>query len=440
MTFIIVRHQHEYCLKSGIYRILLSSRIRYDPRIAVGKMVGKNMGRQINKLSARKVETVKEPGRHSDGGGLYLNVTESGGRSWLFMYKASGRRREMGLGSLRDVPLTQARKVAANARQQLASGVDPLLARQKPATMTFAEAASALIESMSPAWRNAKHRAQWKMTLTVYCAPIASKAAADITTDDVLRVLKPLWLAKPETGSRLRGRIERALDYAKARGMRSGENPARWRGHLDALLPKRQKLTRGHHKAMPFDHVPEFSKGLRKMPGIAPAALEFAILTAARSGEVMGGQWSEIDLSARIWTVPATRMKGGREHRVPLSDRAVRILKAMQAVKVSKFIFPGSKPDRPLSVMALEMVLRRANIDATVHGFRSAFRDWSGERTTFAREVAEAALAHLVGDQTERAYRRGDALEKRRALMDAWATFCAPSKGNTVVSLRQRKA
>ena len=418
----------------------MSDCIRYDPRVAVGKTVGKHMGRQINKLSARKVETVSVPGRHSDGGGLYLNVTESGGRSWLFMYKTGGRRREMGLGSLRDVPLTQARKVAANARQQLAGGLDPLMARQKPAAMTFSEAASALIESMSPAWRNAKHRAQWAMTLKVYCAPIAATSVADVTTDDVLRVLKPLWLTKPETGSRLRGRIERALDFAKARGMRSGENPARWRGHLDALLPKRQKLTRGHHKAMAFDAVPEFSKQLRKMSGIAPAALEFAILTAARSGEVMGGLWSEVDLTARVWTVPATRMKGGREHRVPLSDRAVQILKAMQSRKVSEFIFPGNKQNRPLSVMALEMVLRRAKIDATVHGFRSAFRDWSGERTTFPREVAEAALAHLVGDQTERAYRRGDALEKRRALMDAWSLFCAASKENTVVPLKRRKA
>jgi integrase len=440
MRFSTVQLLPEFPIKIGISCIFLSNGIRYDPGIAVGKMVGKPMGRQINKLNARKVETVNEAGRHSDGGGLYLNVTESGGRSWLFMYKVAGRRREMGLGSLRDVPLTQARKVAANARQQLAGGLDPLTARQKPATMIFSEAAAALIESMSPAWRNAKHRAQWTMTLNVYCAPIARTPVADITTDDVLRVLKPLWLSKPETGSRLRGRIERALDFAKARGMRFGENPARWRGHLDALLPKRQKLTRGHHKAMPFDDVPGFFKQLRKMPGIAPAALEFAILTAARSGEVMGGQWSEVDLASRVWTVPATRMKGGREHRVPLSDGAVQILRAMQSRKVSEFIFPGSRQNRPLSVMALEMVLRRAKIDATVHGFRSAFRDWSGERTAFPREVAEAALAHLVGDETERAYRRGDALEKRRALMDAWAIFCAATKENTVVPLKRRKA
>ena len=392
------------------------------------------MGRQIDKLSARKAETIIEPGRHSDGGGLYLNVTESGSRSWLFMYKIAGRRREMGLGSLRDVPLVQARRTAASARQQLATGLDPLSLRRKPTSMTFGEAAKALVESMSPAWRNAKHRAQWSMTLTVYCAPIADMAVSDISTDDVLRVLKPLWLTKAETASRLRGRIERALDFAKARGMRSGENPARWRGHLDALLPKRQKLTRGHHKAMAFDNVPEFTKRLSGMEGVAPRALEFAILTAARSGEVLGCRWDEVDLSSRIWTVPANRMKGGREHRVPLSGRTIEILEAMQSAKNSEFVFPGSKSDHPLSAMALEMVLRRANVDATVHGFRSAFRDWSGERTNFPREVAEAALAHLVGDQTERAYRRGDALEKRRSLLDAWALFNEQPKRGKVVA------
>jgi integrase len=221
--------------------------------------------------------------------------------------------------------------------------------------------------------------------------------------------------------------------------MRSGENPARWRGHLDALLPKRPKLRRGHHKAMAFEDVSGFAKQLRKMPGVAPAALEFAIFAAARSGEVLGCRWYEINMSERVWTVPAERMKGSREHRVPLSARAIQILKAMQARKVSDFVFPGSRADRPLSVMALEMVMRRAKINATVHGFRSAFRDWAGERTAFPREVAEAALAHLVGDETERAYRRGDALEKRRGLMDAWSTFCAASREVTVIPLKHRK-
>ena len=225
------------------------------------------MGRQVRKLSARKVSTMTEPGRHSDGGGLYLNVTETGSRSWLFMYKIAGRRREMGLGSARDVPLGDARNLAADARRHLSGGRDPLTMRAKPASMTFGEAAAALIESMSPSWRNAKHRAQWTMTLTRYCAPIASLPVSEIGTDDVLRIIKPLWLSKPETASRLRGRIERALDFAKARGMRSGENPARWRGHLDALLPKRAKLTRGHHKAMPFEDVPGFAMTLRSAEG-----------------------------------------------------------------------------------------------------------------------------------------------------------------------------
>lgn len=393
------------------------------------------MGRQIDKLSARKVETLRAAGRHSDGGGLYLNVTEAGGRSWLFMYKVTGRRREMGLGSVRDVPLAQARKLAAQARQQLAAGVDPLSVRRKPTGMTFGEAATALVESMSPSWRNAKHRAQWTMTLNVYCAPLTTMSTSDVSTDDVLRVLKPLWLTKPETASRLRGRIERTLDFAKARGMRSGENPARWRGHLDALLPKRAKLTRGHHKALPFDEVPHFAGQIRSMSGIAPAALEFAILTAARSGEVLGARWSEIDLANRVWTVPAERMKGGREHRVPLSGRTVKIIRAMEAVRSSAFVFPGNKAESPLSSMALEMIMRRARTDATVHGFRSSFRDWSGESTSFPRDVAEAALAHLVGDATERAYRRGDALEKRRALMEAWASFCDGAERGKIVAI-----
>ncbi len=283
----------------------------------MGKAVGK-MAQQVNKLSVRTVESLKAPGRHSDGGGLYLNVTESGAKSWVFLYRRVGRRREMGLGSARDVPLAHARTLAAQARQHLAGGRDPLSVRAKPQTMTFGEAATALIDSMSPSWRNAKHRAQWTMTLTVYCAPIASLAVADVTTDDVLRVLKPVWLAKPETASRLRGRIERTLDFAKARGMRSGENPARWRGHLDALLSKRPKLTRGHHKAMPFDEVPGFLDTLRKGDGVASAALEYATLTAARSGEVLGARWSEIDFEAGVWVIPAARMKGGRDHRVPL--------------------------------------------------------------------------------------------------------------------------
>jgi len=232
------------------------------------------MSKQLHKLSARAVATLSKPGRHSDGGGLYLNLTGSGARSWVFMWKVAGRRREIGLGSLRDVTLAKARDRAAEARRLLADGLDPLAARTKPRTMTFGEAADALVESMSPSWRNEKHRAQWRMTLTAYCSPIRTLPVADLTTEDVLQVLRPIWLTKSETASRLRGRIERVFDFAKARGMRSGENPARWRGHV---LPRRQKLTRGHHKAMPFDEVPQFIDRLRGMEGVAPRALEFLI-------------------------------------------------------------------------------------------------------------------------------------------------------------------
>jgi Arm DNA-binding domain len=262
------------------------------------------MSKQLHTLSARTVATLTKPGRHSDGGGLYLSISPSGARSWVFMWKVAGKRREMGLGSLRDVPLAKARQRAAEARQKLVDGVDPIATREKPQVMTFGEAADALIESMSPSWRNEKHRAQWTMTLTVYCEPLRSMSVAEIGTEDILKVLKPLWTTKPETASRLRGRIERVFDFARARGQRSGENPARWRGHFDAILPKMAKLTRGHHKAMPFDEVPVFMAALRERKGIAPRALEFAILTAARSGEVLGARWDEVNLQAAVWTVP----------------------------------------------------------------------------------------------------------------------------------------
>ena len=251
-------------------------------------------------------------------------------------------------------------------------------------------------------------------------------------------VLEPLWATKAETASRLRGRIERVLDFARARGHRAAENPARWRGHLDAILPKRAKLSRGHHKAMPFEDVPAFMAALRKRVGVAPRALEFAILTAARSGEVLGARWDEVDLKGGLWTVPANRMEGAREHRVPLSARAVEILREMEQTRTSDLVFPGMKRGLPLSVVTLEMVLRRMNVeDVTVHGFRSAFRDWAGERTSFPREVAEAALAHLVGDAVERAYRRGDALEKRRRLMDAWARLLEAPRNANIVELNR---
>lgn len=382
------------------------------------------MAQQINRLSARSVQTITTPGRHADGGGLYLVVDKSGARRWVYLYREKGRLREMGLGGVLAVPLARARKLAANAREIRAGGQSPIEARRRVRPdQTFGAVADEFLATKAVEFRNDKHLAQWTMTLTEYAAQLRPKPVQEITTEDVLAVLKPHWTERPETASRLRGRIERVLDAAKAKGLRSGENPARWRGHLDHLLPARQKLTRGHHAALPFADVPAFVARLRSRSSMAGLALEFAILTAARSGEVLGALWSELDLDQRVWTVPAYRMKAGREHRVPLADRAAEILAALSGARTGELVFPGQKPGRPLSPMAMEMLLRRMQVEVTVHGFRSSFRDWVGERTDFAREVAEAALAHSVGDATERAYRRGDALEKRRELMNEWGRY-----------------
>ena len=276
------------------------------------------------------------------------------------------------------------------------------------------------------------------MTLETYAKPLRALPVDEVDTEAVLGVLQPIWRTTPETASRLRGRIETVLDAARAKGhiSRNEANPARWRGHLDKLLAKRQKLTRGHHAAMPFDDVPELIGLLRDREAIAALALEFLVLTAARSGEVLGARWAEMDMAAKVWTVPAARMKAGREHRVPLSGRGLAILQKLGEAKTGEFVFPGQRSDKPLSGMAMEMLLRRMKAaGVTVHGFRSAFRDWCGEATSFPREIAEAALAHVAGDATERAYRRGDALEKRRTLMEAWASFCEPKAGLNVISL-----
>ncbi len=338
-----------------------------------------------------------------------------------------GKRREMGLGSAREVSLANARELAAAARQKVRDGIDPIATRNSELAKvpTFGEMADTYIEAMAPQFRNAKHVDQWRMTLREYAGPIRSKRVDLVTTEDVLSVLKPIWSTKAETAYRLRGRIERVLNAAKAKGYRSGENPAAWRGHLANLLPKRHKLTRGHHAAMPYADAPAFLAKLRARDGVAALALEFTILTAARSGETRGATWQEIDLILKVWTIPAHRMKAGREHRVPLSAGALAILNRLAEFgsESSQFVFPGNKIGRPLSVMALDMLLRRMQVDVTVHGFRSAFRDWCGEETSYPREIAEAALAHVVGDQTERAYRRGDALRRRRDLMSAWSDF-----------------
>lgn len=396
------------------------------------------MPRALNKLTATSLKGLPA-GRHSDGGGLYLTVAKGGTRSWVFMWKPPGAEwnKEMGLGPYPAITLAKARAMAAEARTAVAEGRDPLAEKRREAEPTFADAADQFLESMAGQWRNAKHRAQWSMTLgDAYCAAIRRKRVSTIETGDVLRVLKPIWKAKPETASRLRGRIERVLDFATVRGWREGDNPARWRGHLKSILPERPKLTRGHMAAMPYDEVPAFFRNLRAREAMAARALEFLILTAARSGEALGARWDEIDFEAKVWTVPAERMKAGRPHRVPLSDEALAILTPLHEARVSAFLFPGQRRGNPLSSAALANLMRRLGADAyTVHGFRSAFRDWAGDETSFPRDVAEAALAHVLADKTEAAYRRADALEKRRRLMEAWAAYCRGKTVGKVVAL-----
>lgn len=378
-------------------------------------------------------------GRHADGGGLHLLVKDSGARSWVFRFMLKGKSRDVGLGTAAGtdaITLAQARDEAAALRLKVKAGTDPLAERQHRAAearaanqaalitgKTFKAVAEAHIEANEASWRNAKHRQQWTNTLTTYVYPtIGELPIAEVSTPHVLSILEPIWKAKPETASRVRGRIETILDAAKARGYRQGENPARWRGHIAQILPPRSRLTRGHHKALPYDAISAFMEKLRQREAMAALALEFAILTAARTGEVLDATWAEVDLDKAIWTIPASRMKAGREHRVPLSSRAVEILEATE--KLGKdWLFPG-EGDNQLSGMAMSMLLRRMNIDITVHGFRSAFRDWAAECTGYAHEVCEMALAHTIGNKAEAAYRRGDLFEKRRRLMQDWALFC----------------
>ncbi len=393
----------------------------------------------MGKLTTRKVETAK-PGKYGDGAGLQLAVAPTGARKWVYRYMTQGKAREMGLGDYPTITLAEAREKALEARRLARSGVDPIAERRKDRRVpTFGELADDIAGQLAEGFRNDKHKAQWKMTLAVYAEPLRAKPVDAIETADILAVLQPIWQAKAETASRLRGRIERVLNAAKAKGYRTGENPAAWRGHLENLLPKRQKLTRGHHAAMPYADVPAFIVRLREREAVAALALEFCILTAARSGEVLGARWSEIDLDAKTWVIPAERMKAAREHRIPLSERALDIVKLMEAAKTGGHVFPGQRAGKPLSVMALEMLLRRMNLDnVTTHGFRSAFRDWAGNETHFARELAEHALAHVIGDAAEQAYRRSDALEKRRAMMEAWATYCEPRQKDNVTPIRRR--
>lgn len=405
------------------------------------------MGRGSNLLTAKFVQNAKAPGRHSDGAGLYLYVDASGSRRWVFMFTLASKRREMGLGSADLVGLADARVKALAARRLVDRGIDPITERQKPppappvAANTFGVEAKALIKDLQSGWKSAKTPGQWEASLKTHAAAIWDKPVDRIDTEAVLSVLRPIWTTRSETASRVRGRIEHVLDAARVKGQIVGpwENPARWRGHLARLLPKRRTLTRGHHPAMPYVECPAFIESLKAREAMAAAALEFCILTAGRENEILGAVVREFALDAGLWTVPSKRMKSGREHRVALSARAVEIVReTIQATGAGPgdLVFPGQKRGRPLSNMAMDMLLRRMGLKhVTVHGFRSSFKDWAEDCTDFSNGVIEAALAHLVGDKVERAYRRGDALEKRRELMEAWAKFLATPVGSNVVDL-----
>ena len=388
-------------------------------------------------LSARKVETAA-PGRHGDGRGLFLYVKASGARSWVLRYQVMGKRHDLGLGAYPEVSLAMARDRALQARRMIQEGEDPIAKKRQAKPKTFKGAALELIESKRPGWKNAKHAAQWTSTLEAYVFPsLGRMQVARIETADVMGVLKPIWTAKPETANRVRQRIEAVLDYASALGIRTGENPARWRGHLDHLLPKPTKVKAvKHHPALPHAEIAEFMADLSGRTGVAARALAFTILTAARSGETRGATWAEIDLDAKLWTIPAGRMKAGKEHRVPLTPEALACLGPKR--DHAALIFGSeAKPGKPISDMSMTAVLRRMGRDTiTVHGFRSTFRDWAGETTGFPREVIEAALAHGIKDKAEAAYARSDLFDKRRRLMEAWANRAtAATSGRNVVAI-----
>jgi integrase len=407
----------------------------------------------MGSLTARAVLAHKKPGTVSDGDGLYLQVAKAGSKSWIMRYQRGGRRRELGLGGFPAVPLAEARERAIEVRRQLAAGTDPIEARRaeraKAATetakaITFEECARRYITAHKAGWRSPKSLIAWESTLIAYVYPHFGAVPVEaIDVGVVLNALEPIWTAKSETASRVRGRIESIIDWAKARGYRTGENPARWRGHLDQLLAPPRKVRRvAHLAALDYRDVAAFMAELREQGGIGARALEFAILTAGRTGEVIGARWSEINVADKLWTIPAGRMKAGKEHRVPLSDAAMAVLDRIREVRLSsEFVF-GASERRAISNMSMLMLLRRMGRgDLTVHGFRSTFRDWAAEMTAFPHEVAEMALSHTVTDKVERAYRRGDLFQKRRALAEAWAAYCArPLAPAEILPIRSRRA
>ena len=417
------------------------------------------VGRTVHKLTMPAIKAARATGLYGDGGGLWLHVgptqTPDGkpkppGKSWVFRFTLNGRAREMGLGAVHTITLSEARERAAECRKQLLAGIDPLEARdaakaarrlEAAKAITFKSCAEKYIAANRAAWRNEKHAAQWESTLKTYAYPIiGALPVAAVDTGHVTKILEPIWTKKPETASRVRGRIEAILAFATTHRWRTGENPARWRGHLENVLPKRSKVAAvEHHAALPWQKIGAFMSKLQAEEGVAALALRFAILTAARTGEVIGARWSEIDMATKIWTLPAERMKARREHRVPLSDTALAVLREAAKLRTEEapFVFPGAKPGSGLSNMALLAVLHRmARADLTTHGFRSTFRDWAAE-TARPADIAEAALAHVVGDKTVAAYQRADLLERRRRLMADWAAFCSTPLGpGSVIPMR----
>lgn len=392
------------------------------------------MARSLNKLNVRQVAALKEAGRHSDGGGLYIRITTSGSRTWAFMTTAAGKRREISLGPVASVSLATARRLAAEMRETVAMNGDPR-AVLTPATVikevsvpSFGAFAEAYISSVEEGWKNPVHRQQWRNSLRDHAAVLNDIPVDAVDTDDVLAVLQPIWMAKAETAKRVRGRIEKILDAAKARGFRPRDalNPAAFKGHLALLLPAQKSLQRGHHAALPWRDAPAFMTELRGRKALAARCLEFVILTAARSGEALGAIWGEIDLSAKLWLVPASRMKAGIEHEVPLSQAAIDLLLRLRPENPAALSAVFAVGGATRSNMAMAMLLRRmGRDDITTHGFRSTFRDWAGDATDFPREIVEQALAHTIQNKAERAYRRGTAVDRRRELMKAWAIFLA---------------
>ncbi|AOK17037.1 integrase [Burkholderia cepacia] len=391
--------------------------------------------RILNRLTAVQVTRTKKPGFYCDGGGLYLQVTRTQAKSWLFRYMRGGISRGMGLGPVHTVSLAEARIKAQDVRRMLLNGIDPLEAkratrqqerRERMKSLPFRDCASQYIEAHRQSWKNSKHAAQWESTLTTYAYPIfGDMLVSEIDTDEVVQALEPIWATKTETATRLRGRIEAILAWATVRRYRAGLNPARWKGHLDQLLAKPSRLQKvQHHAALPYSDAPGFMKLLRAQEGTAALALQLVILTASRTNEVIGARRAEFDLAAGVWTIPAERMKAKREHRVPLSTESVKLIRPLLEAGIGEFVFPASTPGKHLSNMAMLQLLKRMEReDLTVHGFRSTFKDWARETTGYPREVSEAALAHVIGDQTEAAYARGDLFMKRAGLMHDWANY-----------------